>query len=666
MKKKKFAARICACLLAASLSVADTLPSFAASVWQESAGDKQQTEEAADENIRFAEDMETAAEPEEIQPESEGGISDIPEADLKQTNETGTEISSEPETASEPGTEAGQETASGLQVSSDGQVYLDGVLYNGYYLDSAGILYLAANGVPAVKTGTVSAGTAYYSMPENGMKTFAAQTVFVGGKIYTGYYLDVDGILYTVTGGAAEVKTGTVDARSTYYSMPENGMITLPARTVYVAGKVYTGYYLDADGILYTVTGGVPEPETRIMSAGTAYYSIPDNGMATLPKETVYVDGNVYTGNYLNSKQKMYSVKKGTPTLKTGILKKGSKYYSYKDKKKQKLSKETLYVKGKAYTGNYLNSKQKMYSVKKGTRTLKTGILKKGSKYYSYSAGKTRKLSKETLYVKGKTYTGYYLNSKNRMYTAKKGTCTLETGILKAGTQYYGYKAGKNQKLSKDTLYVDGKVYTGYYQDSGNLMYSVNKGTCSPVTATLNAGTGYYSQNAKKIQTLSATTVYINGKAMEGMSPESLETLLRAQAVVAGITNDSMTKEQKLRVCFDYVKEAYLEIKPRIPHYLGMDWPVIYANDMFVNGAGNCCSYAAAFAYMAKAIGYDEVYCCNSGGHGWAEIDGLIYDPEWSKWHHVYNYFALSYDTPTDQGYKGAIGAGKPWMRVKI
>ena len=611
MKKKKFAARICACLLAASLSVADTLPSFAASVWKESAGDKQQTEEAADENIRFAEDMETAAEPEEIQPESEGGISDIPEADLKQTNETGTEISSEPETASEPGTEARQETASGLQVSSDGQVYLDGVLYNGYYLDSAGILYLAANGVPAVKTGTVSAGTAYYSMPENGMKTFAAQTVFVGGKIYTGYYLDVDGILHTVTGGAAEVKSGTVDARSTYYSMPENGMITLPARTVYVAGKVYTGYYLDADGILYTVTGGVPEPETRIMSAGTAYYSIPDNGMATLPKETVYVDGNVYTGNYLNSKQKMYSVKKGTPTLKTGILKKGSKYYSYKEKKKQKLSKETLYV-------------------------------------------------------KGKTYTGYYLNSKNRMYTAKKGTCTLETGILKAGTQYYGYKAGKNQKLSKDTLYVDGKVYTGYYQDSGNLMYSVNKGTCSPVTATLNAGTGYYSQNAKKIQTLSATTVYINGKAMEGMSPESLETLLRAQAVVAGITNDSMTKEQKLRVCFDYVKEAYLEIKPRIPHYLGMDWPVIYANDMFVNGAGNCCSYAAAFAYMAKAIGYDEVYCCNSGGHGWAEIDGLIYDPEWSKWHHVYNYFALSYDTPTDQGYKGAIGAGKPWMRVKI
>ena len=87
---------------------------------------------------------------------------------------------------------------------------------------------------------------------------------------------------------------------------------------------------------------------------------------------------------------------------------------------------------------------------------------------------------------------------------------------------------------------------------------------------------------------------------------------------------------------------------------------------MFDKGHGNCYAYGAAFAFLANAAGYTDVYAIYSGGHGWAEIDGLIYDPEWSKWHHVYNYFALSYDTPTDQGYKGAIGAGKPWMRVKI
>ena len=146
---------------------------------------------------------------------------------------------------------------------------------------------------------------------------------------------------------------------------------------------------------------------------------------------------------------------------------------------------------------------------------------------------------------------------------------------------------------------------------------------------------------------------------------KSFATFQRAQAVVARITNDHMTKEQKLRACFDYVK-TYRECSPRWPHYLGMDWPVIYANDMFVRGTGNCCSYAAAFAYMARAVGYKEVYCCNSGGHGWAEIDGLVYDPEWSIHYHHYSYYALSYDTRTDQNYKGAIAARRPWMHVKI
>lgn len=86
---------------------------------------------------------------------------------------------------------------------------------------------------------------------------------------------------------------------------------------------------------------------------------------------------------------------------------------------------------------------------------------------------------------------------------------------------------------------------------------------------------------------------------------------------------------------------------------------------MFVDGAGNCFSYGAAFAYMAKAIGYKNVYCCNSGGHGWAEVDGLVYDPEWSR-HHARDYYALSYNTKLDQNYKAAIAAGYSWMHVKI
>ena len=68
---------------------------------------------------------------------------------------------------------------------------------------------------------------------------------------------------------------------------------------------------------------------------------------------------------------------------------------------------------------------------------------------------------------------------------------------------------------------------------------------------------------------------------------------------------------------------------------------------------------------MAKAIGYTESYACNSGGHGWAEINGKIYDPEWSMHSRQHSYFGMSYDEPCDVAYKGAIGWAD-WTHVKV
>ncbi len=459
---------------------------------------------------------------------------------------------------------------------------------------------------------------------------------------------------------AAAMSVGTTER---LLASPSDGQPKDDGR-IYVGGNLYNGYYMDQAGLLYTVSNGMPKLYSGIVPAGAKYYHVTQ--ARKFSRKTLYVKGQAYTGYCLDKKNKMSYAKKGSLTLKTGTVPAKTKYYNCKANKIQKLKKKTFYVKGKVYTGYYLNKKNKMYYVKKGSLTLKTGTVPAKTKYFSYKGNKTRKLKKQTLYVKGKLYTGYFLNGKNTMYYAKKGNVASVSAMLDAGTKYYSQKAKKTQKLPQQTLYVEGKVYTGYYLDGENKMYSAQKGVCTLANTILDAKTAYYNQNTGTICSLQEPTLYINGKGITGMSAESLATLQRAQAVVARITNDSMTKEQKLRVCYDYVKTAYPEIKPRIPHYTGMDWPVIYANDMFVRGAGNCCSYAAAFAYMAKAIGYDEVYCCNSGGHGWAEIDGLVYDPEWSNWHHAYDYFALSYDTKTDQDYKGAIGAGKPWMRIKI
>ena len=380
----------------------------------------------------------------------------------------------------------------------------------------------------------------------------------------------------------------------------------------------------------------------------------------------IYMDGVLYTGYYMDKAGILYIVSNGSAELVTKTLKEGTSYYNCQINEIVTLPKQTLFVKGKIYSGYYLNRKNSMYHVKKGAITLRTGIIPAGTKYFNYNTGKTRTLSKQTLYVKGKVYSGYYLNSRNKMYHAKKGSLTLVTGTLKINTKYYNYKSSKTQKLSQPTLYIKGKLYSGYYLNSRNKMYHAKKGSLTLTNTGLNAGTRYYSYSAKKTLKLPALTVYVNGKAMEGMSPESLATLQRAQTVLASITTDSMSKEKKLRTCFEFVK-TYQGAFPRIPHYMGMDWPVVYANDMFLNdGKGNCFSYAAAFAYLAKAIGYKEVYCCSSGGHGWAEIDGLIYDPERNKFDPSYSYYALSYDTKTNVDHKGGIAANEPWMHIKI
>lgn len=243
-------------------------------------------------------------------------------------------------------------------------------------------------------------------------------------------------------------------------------------------------------------------------------------------------------------------------------------------------------------------------------------------------------------------------------------------------TKYY-----RNGELANGTVTVNGKkltfvkgvLRTGMQTINGNKYYYNTSGVLQKNGIVGSDKDGwYYADKNGKIDFSYSNGITQNGKDWNVMSgkatrvkTKSDKTLFRALKVVAKVTNKSMSKSQKLKACFNYTKNAYKELNPRIPHYHGSDWPIIYANDMFVDGAGNCFSYGAAFAYMAKAIGYKNVYCCNSGGHGWAEVDGLVYDPEWSR-HHAKDYYALNYNTTKDPNYKAAIASGYSWMHVKI
>ena len=147
-------------------------------------------------------------------------------------------------------------------------------------------------------------------------------------------------------------------------------------------------------------------------------------------------------------------------------------------------------------------------------------------------------------------------------------------------------------------------------------------------------------------------------------SEDAQAVMEAARDAVRKCTRKGMTMEEKLYASFHYLKDNYLE-GVRRDTYTGPDWPVVYAKDLLIDGKGDCFSFGASFAYMAKAIGYEEVYACNSGGHGWTEIDGKLYDPEWATHSDKYSYYGMSYDEPCEVPYGDALG-DEDWMHVKV
>ncbi len=111
------------------------------------------------------------------------------------------------------------------------------------------------------------------------------------------------------------------------------------------------------------------------------------------------------------------------------------------------------------------------------------------------------------------------------------------------------------------------------------------------------------------------------------------DALTYAARFVASCTSTSQSSSQKLQTCFNYLWKNY-------PYKRYYDSPTAatvskFAVDMFVNRQGNCFRYAAAFACIAKVLGYESRIAVGqipstSGGmtaHGWTEVyvDGTWY-----------------------------------------
>lgn len=289
------------------------------------------------------------------------------------------------------------------------------------------------------------------------------------------------------------------------------------------------------------------------------------------------------------------------------------------------------------------------YFGSKGTRL--TGIHKIGNITYALSAN-SGYLMRNKWVIKG-----------SKVYrTNAKGVIQKNTLMKINGNEYFFDSKGVRYQ-NKWKTFKDGKAYFtakgcrafGEVKIGKTLYFFNSKGylVTGKTTATSGDMTYYLDGNGvvemKKKQTGSAYLYYNpSGSVMSNVQVDEYMTLVTARRIAAENTNASMSDEEKLLACFKWVAVKYYRDRRRFSNFEG--WPTVYANDIYTYGNGDCHSFASAFAYLAKALGYKNIYVCtdapgNHGeGHSWCEINGKVYDPLFADGRKDYvTYYAGSY-----------------------
>jgi hypothetical protein len=230
-----------------------------------------------------------------------------------------------------------------------------------------------------------------------------------------------------------------------------------------------------------------------------------------------------------------------------------------------------------------------------------------------------------------------------RVIAALLAICICLVGLMPVKT--YAAAQHKNEWVeSKGRFYYyneKGKKVTGLRTIGGNTYYFDKKGRQR--TGWVQVGDDYYFFNLRKKSngymlketTVNGIKIKKSGKAkVTEKKAEKLRLLVAANELVFDNTKSTMKKSEKLKAMYTGLAEGDLIIYKNLGSFKKgeSNWQEIYAAYLFDKGYGDCYTAACSFAYIATAIGYDEVYAQSSGGHGWCKINGKYYDPNWAWW----------------------------------
>lgn len=207
----------------------------------------------------------------------------------------------------------------------------------------------------------------------------------------------------------------------------------------------------------------------------------------------------------------------------------------------------------------------------------------------------------------GQLVTGWKTINKNKFYFKSNGQ--IATGFTNVG---------------KDTY---------YFQPSGNV------GTLGKMCTgwLLVKKQYYYLDNAGRM----AKNTYVQGYQIkkDGKLSKTANEL-KKKVVKLAKKYKKNTKEKTLKACYNYVVKSF-SYKRSYSFKKVPSWEMNYAYNMLKKKKGNCYSFAATFAFLAREIGYTNAKSiagltgARSGGwtpHGWVEIKmgktTYVFDPE--------------------------------------
>ena len=374
--------------------------------------------------------------------------------------------------------------------------------------------------------------------------------------------------------------------------------------------------------VLMTVEGEVAADYSGDLELDSTVYAF-ENGYLKTVDGGIYADINIDGTEYYTVEGLLFSGQRGKRLYRDGIA---SDYTGYESIDGEDyffvdgfifsgIYSKILYEEGikSDYTG-YKTVDDVKYYFKSGK--LLTGIYKKSyfkNGIFDDSVNGYKKVGGVKYhFTKGKLSTKIIKSGKGKIYL-KDGLKSTKTGIITYAKKKYYIKKGtvKTGKIKYKKKYY-------YFAKSGVMQTNKN----------IKIGKIWYHA------------------AASGVLVKKSAARIKAMNLLKKITASSDSKYAKLQKAYYWTRCGQYGSRAGYVTPSGKNWVLPFASDYFTYRRGRCYSFAAAFATLAKEIGYSDVTViigkCNgfSGSwstHSWVEIviggETRVFDPEydWNK-----------------------------------